>query len=93
MFESPFKRKLVDHEHYFTYLAAYIHRNPQKHGFVEDFRDWPYSSYGALVSEQSTRLERKMVLGWFGGRIAFEEAHLFKVDEITIEPLIVGDWV
>ena len=43
LFESPFKRKLVVNDRYFTYLIAYIHQNPRKHGFVKDFRDWPYS--------------------------------------------------
>ena len=26
-------------------LVLYIHQNPQKHEFVKDFREWPYSSY------------------------------------------------
>jgi len=30
---------------YFHTLVAYIYRNPQKHGLVADFRDWPYASY------------------------------------------------
>jgi putative transposase len=40
LFESPFQRRRVDHDRYFTALVAYIHRNPQKHGFVDDFRQW-----------------------------------------------------
>ena len=38
LFEKPFRRKLVESNRYFTCLAAYIHRNPQRHGFVDDFR-------------------------------------------------------
>lgn len=93
LFESPFKRKLVDNARYFTSLVTYIHQNPQKHGFVDDFRDWPYSSYGTIVSEKPTRLERETVLDWFGGRDAFQESHVLDVDENLIEPLIVEDWV
>jgi putative transposase len=35
---------------YFVWLIAYIHRNPQKHGLVGDFGDWPYSSYHTFLS-------------------------------------------
>jgi putative transposase len=93
LFESPFKRKLVDNDHYFTCLVAYIHRNPQKHGFVQDFRDWPYSSYHAILSSQPSRIQRAAVLEWFTNRDGFEDAHMAQVDEATIEPLISDDWM
>lgn len=44
-FESPFDRKVVTSEDYFTRLIWYIHSNAEKHGFVKDFREYPYSSY------------------------------------------------
>jgi len=65
----------VTDDRYFTALVAYIHRNPQKHGFVADFRDWPNSSYQALASAAPTRLRRDVVLAWFGDTDAFIEAH------------------
>lgn len=92
LFERPFKRKLVTNDRYFTALVAYVHRNPQKHGFVTDFRAWPHSSYRALVSDRPTRLQREAVLEWFGGRTGFEELYLTEVDEAIIVPLIIGDW-
>ena len=92
LFEKPFKRKVVDNDRYFACLVAYIHRNPQKHGFVDDFRDWPYSSYAAVLSTKPTRVQRNRVLGWFEGRAGFEEAHLLEADSAMIEPLIVDDW-
>jgi hypothetical protein len=42
---------------------------------VTDFRDWPYSSYHALVETAPTPLQRKTVLGWFQGRKQFISAH------------------
>ena len=93
LFESPFKRRLVDSDRYFAALIAYIHRNPQKHGFVDDCRDWPYSSYHAVLSSQATRIQRAAVLEWFGGAAGFREAHVALVDEATIEPLIAEDWL
>jgi putative transposase len=89
LFEKPFRRELVDSDRYFAALVAYIHRNPQEHGFVPDFRDWLHSSYRAIVSDKPTRLQRDVVLDWFGGRVGFEELHLVEVDEEMIEPVIV----
>ena len=47
LFSEHFGRIEVTSERYFTNLILYIHLNPQKHGFVKDFRDWPWSSYWA----------------------------------------------
>jgi putative transposase len=87
--EKPFRRRLVDSDRYFTALITYIHLNPQKHGFVQDFRDWPYSSYHTLLSSQATRIQRTAVLEWYGGPAGLKEAHAAWLDETTIEPLIV----
>jgi len=93
LFEKPFKRKLVDNESYFISLIAYIHRNPQTHGFIDDFRQWPWSSYGVVLSQKPTKVQRDDVLGWFGGRSAFEDGHILEIDEKLIEPLILDDFV
>ena len=93
MFESPFKRKLLGNDRCFTYLIAYIHQNPQKHGFVEGFLNWPYSSYRAIASGKTTRVQRDMVLEWFNGRREFEDFHLIEADEAAIEPLIIDDFI
>lgn len=93
LFESPFKRKRVDSDRYFTYLVAYIHRNPQKHGFVDDFRTWPYSSYRAILSSKPSRIQRAVVLDWFAGPLGFEQAHFLQIDEAAIAPLIEDDWM
>lgn len=53
-----------------------IHRNPARHGFVADFRQWPYSSCHALLGRGMTFLEREAVLSVFGGYQALEAAHL-----------------
>jgi hypothetical protein len=92
LFEKPFRRKLVENDRYFTALVVYIHRKPQEHGFVTDFRDWPYLSYQAVLSEKPTRVQRDTVLDWFNGRIGFEELHLAEADEAVIKPLIGDDF-
>jgi hypothetical protein len=93
LFESPFKRRRVDSDRYFAALVAYIHRNPQKHAFVADFRDWAYSSYHATLSTQAMHIQRAVVLGWFHGPAGFKEAHASPVNEATVEPLIADDWM
>ena len=92
LFESPFERKLVDNHRYLLTLIAYIHRNPQAHGFVDDFRDWPWTSYGAVMSSGPTKIERDEVLEWFNGRSHFADAHATEQDEKIIAPLLMEDW-
>ena len=93
LFEHPFHRIEVKSESHLQCLVAYVHRNPQHHGFVSDFRDWPYSSFGQLASRSPTALRRETVLGWFGGLSEFLEFHgqgesvaQDTVQEIALEP-------
>jgi putative transposase len=71
LFEKNFKRKPVASDKYFYSLLTYIHFNPKKHGFVDDFRDWPYSSYPALCDTEDTFLDRIEVLSRFDGLDGF----------------------
>jgi hypothetical protein len=74
LFEKPFKRKSGDPLN-LTNIVMYIHNNPQHHGFVQHFQDWPYSSYDDLIGDFPTFLRRDIVLDWFGGRERFLELH------------------
>jgi putative transposase len=76
LFESPFRRILVDTDHYFTEMVYYIHHNPQKHGFIDDFREYPYSSYPLYVNSiDNPDIDKSTVLDWFGGLEKFKEYH------------------
>ena len=66
LFERPFKRIPVTDSNYFARLLVYIHQNPQRHGLIEDYRDWPYSSYGIFTGDQATFVKRDVVREWFG---------------------------
>ncbi|MDM8520344.1 hypothetical protein QUF64_09880 [Anaerolineales bacterium HSG6] len=92
LFESPFGRKIVDTHPYLITLITYIHRNPQKHGFVTDFREWLWSSYHAMLSSKPTKVQRDEVLTWYHNRSQFIKTHLQEVDEQFIASLIVDDW-
>ena len=75
LFEHPFERVPVTSDTQFWNVIAYIHQNPQKHKFVKDFRDWKYSSYGVILSENQTNLKRDEVLKWFGSKQEYIELH------------------
>jgi hypothetical protein len=90
LFQHPFGRVAVTSDMQFHAVVRYIHQNPQKHGFVDDFRDWLHSSYDALMSEKPTRLKRKMVLDWFGGRDEYASSHAHLIEE-SQSKLFMGD--
>ncbi len=92
LFQKNFKRLIVDSERYFTRLILYIHANPQLHGIWDDYRDWPHSSYTALLSDGPTKLRRdEVVTGWFGDKAAFISAHQQYIDLKGLENLIIED--
>ncbi len=75
LFEHPFRRIPVADIAYLQQMIYYIHYNPQKHGFITDFRDYSFSSYRSFISEGVTRLPREEVFSWFGGKPAFLVFH------------------
>ncbi|MCP4698782.1 MAG: hypothetical protein GY862_18310 [Gammaproteobacteria bacterium] len=90
LFEKSFNRILVDSDSYLTHLVCYIHRNPQKHGFTDNFRAYPYSSYQTITQHKNSRIERQQVLDWFGSIKSFEAYHE-QFDEMKIKHLIKDD--
>ena len=92
LFEKNFKRKPVTNDTYFTMLITYIHQNPQKHGLIDDYRDWPYSSYPALISRKTTRLTRGEVMSWFDNLDEFLRFHNDMADFRAIAALVDGDF-
>jgi len=92
LFEERFGRIPITSDSYFTTLIFYIHYNPQKHGFVGDFRDWEWSSYHALVGTGQTKLKRIEVLKMFDGLKGFEAFHQGMVDEKKLARLIDAEF-
>jgi putative transposase len=75
LFESPFERKLIGNDSYITSMIYYCHYNAQLHGMVENFKDWPFSSYHSIREKQESIVAGDKVLEWFGGWNAFEKQH------------------
>lgn len=92
LFQERFKRKEITSEAYFTRLIFYIHHNPQHHNLIDDFSDWPYSSYHSMLSKSTTLLQRENVLDWFGGRDWYRKFHEENAADFTsLMPLLEED--
>ncbi|MEN8217022.1 MAG: hypothetical protein ABFS56_11760 [Pseudomonadota bacterium] len=90
LFQKPFKRILVDSDSYFVHLVNYIHRNPEKHQFTDDFRTYSYSSYQTIYQQKNSLVERQQVIDWFGNPKLFVKYHE-QFDETEIKHLIQDD--
>ncbi len=89
LFETPFRRIQVDDDKYFTQLIRYIHFNPQKHGFVDNFREYQHSSYHSHLANSPTKLAREQVLEWFGNANKYKEFHSSELDETEYSKFII----
>jgi hypothetical protein len=72
-------------------VVTYIHQNPQKHGYVDDFSKWTFSSYRTLIGSGKTRLARDIVLEWFEGVGSYINAHVLIEDNDEIKMYVHGD--
>ncbi len=81
LFSKNFKRLEIEDENYLRYVAFYIHYNPQKHGYTDDFRTYRFSSWSAYNSNKATRLDRELLIDLFGGNNELLEYHRYLHDE------------
>lgn len=81
LFSKTFKRLEIEDEDYLRYVAFYIHYNPQKHGWIDDFRNYRYSSWKAYNSNKATSLNRELLIDLFGGIDEFHEYHRYFHEE------------
>jgi putative transposase len=75
LFEKPFDRKLVNNMNYFRTLIFYIHYNPVHHGFCKSLQDYPWSSYGSIISLKPSKIVQEKVLGYFDSIGNFIDYH------------------
>jgi putative transposase len=75
LFRKNFKRKKITDLNYLKEVVVYIHRNPQRHGFVNKFSDYSWSSYNRILEEKITKLKKIEVLEWFSDRDGFISGH------------------
>jgi REP element-mobilizing transposase RayT len=75
LFQERFGRRIITDESYYTRIIFYIHTNPQKHGLINDFKNYSHSSYQSLLSDKPTLLNRNKVLEWFSNKKGFIHFH------------------
>lgn len=90
LFNRPFKRILIESEEQFKQAIIYVHANPLKHGATKNFTTYKWSTWNELLDDGPTRLLRKDLIEWFGGKKAFVDAHFELVEfydnlDISIE--------
>lgn len=81
LFDPKYKRLEIINQDYLEYAIFYTHYNPEKHGITNDFKDYRYSSYNAILSSSATNIDRKLVLELFGGKNEFINYHQIVHDE------------
>jgi len=86
LFQEHFHRNRINDDDFFRQVVAYIHLNPVKHGFIENFRNYPHSSYSAFLSERKSFVDKDFVLNFFGTLNDFEAWHNQK--EIRVKGII-----
>lgn len=75
LFQDRFQRIEIMDENHFLEKFYYLHWNPQKHSYIADYKNWPFSSFKDFLSDKNTFLPRMEVLKYFGGKRNFVVDH------------------
>ena len=71
----PYKRKLITNYAYLYKLVHYIHYNPIDAKLCNKLEDWKFSSYKAIISDETTALNKHEVIEWFNDLDNFKYIH------------------
>ena len=93
LFQTPFKRELVESNFQLKELISQIHLHPQKIKLKIDFRDWKWSSYNIILNDKPSKLYKNEVLKLFGGIEQFKKYHSDRQKLIGAEMYILEDWI
>ena len=75
LFEDRFERIVVKSEADLIRLVWYLHWNPQKHGYIRNYKKWKYSSYQSLTKSVKTSLSKAEIIELLGGLESFKTIH------------------
>lgn len=89
LFEKNFRRKVINSETYFQKLVFYVHNNPVHHKFTEHIIEYPWTSYGTVISNKKTKLQREKVIEYFHDIENFKYYHSSNPNLDEIEGLIM----
>jgi coproporphyrinogen III oxidase/REP element-mobilizing transposase RayT len=85
LLERPFKRKKIKDEDYLKQLVLYIHKNPENHNIVDDFKTYKFSSFASYLSNNESLIDRKKpyVIGLFDTQENFMETHQMHSSDLS----------
>jgi putative transposase len=69
LFQGRFKAFLIQEQTYLQRLMLYVHRNPLRSGLVKRLRDYPWSSYRALISN-------RRIPDWFDPGLVYRQLEM-----------------
>ena len=81
LFQKNFKRKRINKNDYLYRIIYYIHLNPVLHKICTSFEDYPFSSYGIILSNKPTKIKRNKVLALFRNKKEFFKFHQMRLTE------------
>lgn len=89
LFQKPFKRLKVTSTQQLANLVHYIHTNPQKHGIINDFRQYPWSSYERILIARPSKLKKEAVVSWFQGKENYLSCHGQTIDLEVLKEIMI----
>ena len=89
LFQKPYKRLEVSSPQQLANLVHYIHTNPQKHGIISDFRQYPWSSYERILISHPSNLQKNAVIEWFKNKENYLDYHQRDIDLDDLKELII----
>jgi putative transposase len=91
LFQTPFKRALIDNKEILKQLVYYIHFNPQMHKLTSDYRIWKWSSFNSISNNSKSKLKKEEVLDLFDGIENFKNYHFSNNNVKINEKYIIED--
>jgi hypothetical protein len=80
LFQKPFRRIQICDDSHLQQAVIYVNANAQKHNLINDFRQYPYSSYNEVIQNTNKFIDTKAVLSFFGGIENFIAIHKRQVE-------------
>lgn len=90
LFQRPFKRCAVDPDDV-TRLILYHHLNPQWHQMIDNFSQYPWTSYSRYLADHPSKLPRAEVFDLFGGKDQYIRLHQSVQQDLNDERWVIED--
>ncbi|TDP03689.1 transposase [Flavobacterium sp. 245] len=75
LFQEHLQRNRIENENYLKQLIIYVHLNPIKHKFTEDFENYLHSSYRSYLTDKQSSIDRQFILELFDDLGNFKFCH------------------